>query len=702
LVALIEVLLHNTSSPSAPSTPAATSASATTLTTLTPKYKRQYRTRPTLIKREIDCGDVAAIPSKLASLSEVSSSLCSDFTASYAYHTANLSYPLQTALGQWLDAYESMSASTRVLAYTSTQCQQTSTTQTPGYVDATVFLGCATTVQPYDGGCIPPEGTMWIENFALTSTVVEYSCSVNREDVVVIASNTGTVSATISPAASIVPESNTEIATPVVVTKLQTSVDKNSLVVITKPGSSATIPAAILPTVTKSAEEVADTPLVSGPALPTVTQPMEMTTAAAPQKDAGVSQAAAITPAPAISHSNSQLEGTVHTIVTKLEAASPVLIVYTTTDTLGRVHTITTELDALKPLPATYLFTDSLGHTQTITTSLSGITPLAFTYKNRDSLGQVHTMVTSVDAFQGSTSVFTTTNEAEEVETLVAIMGTLAPASQTYLTTDVQGNIQTLVLAPNALAGSISTYMTTDPRGKVSTIATKVSASQQSLSTYLTTNEKGEILTVTTVVVATAVSSDHQYTTTTQYTSLVTTAGTDGKLTSFSAVVVESVVLTSTPAVLTVRPTTTSTSPPSSTSRSQHPSFVLSSSEKVVNGTFTKYRYAVAMYLPACLAVLVKVVWEIVFASINLMQPFERMAAACGVKAQYSVFAQYLSSAISLDMFTSLGHGNLVPLWSVLLYLVVQIGAPLAAISMAIRSRDTCIIDGRQNRCDLA
>lgn len=128
----------------------------------------------------------------------------------------------------------------------------------------------------------------------------------------------------------------------------------------------------------------------------------------------------------------------------------------------------------------------------------------------------------------------------------------------------------------------------------------------------------------------------------------------------------------------------------------------LSGTERIVNLPFTMGSYVAALYLPALMAVVIKILFETMVASIKMMEPFERLHRAQGATAEDSVCSQYLSSSLSADVFHSIWHGRSIPLWTLIIYISIAVGAPLAAASMTVRPMDECIKDGAKRLCDPA
>ena len=319
---------------------------------------------------------------------------------------------------------------------------------------------------------------------------------------------------------------------------------------------------------------------------------------------------------------------------------------------------------------------------------------VAVTLTTTNSLGQEQTIVSQAVAEAGSSAALVVTNSNGVAETISTHLNGVTGSSATVVATNSLGVVETIVVAANQLIPSGSTYVSTNSKGEVRTLTTAIYAIVGSLTTDTTTNSLGQTQTIVTQL---ADSSQIRYTTTTHYTSLVATTNADGGISSFSAVIIETVVLSTMPPQTAIA-TETSTAQASATNPA---ALVLSKHEKVIDIKYSSQVYVLAMYFPPLFAVIAKAMWEMVFAAVKLIQPFERMNTELGSDGKYSIFAQYLSSSISLDALTSLSHGNPLTLLSGILYIFGQIGPPLYAASSTIRARSVCsYADGHEQRCD--
>lgn len=705
-------------------TDSAPESSSTPSLTVPSPLRRIRRSEPaytTILKREvIDCTNVDDDLEWIDTYKEIDRANCDVFTNLYMPYTRNLSFAQSTDLNEWLVGYTSIMQASRELSRTSKLCAGGQATY-----EGTVRVGCSSTAYPGMPSC-PPVGKLWITGFALTSTIEDGHCSIDPNAVLVLTSSTkssktgetrnsavqsgglGGVLVTATPSAVVTSE------------PVSAAADGSSGVLNTAKPSSTVIAGGsngVLNTNTPASPSPGAA--VSESALPTVTKPNTVNDATAVNPTATIAagtveeETNSIAALGALPDSAASPEYV--TIITNTDAVAAIVVTNTVVDDQGN-SAVTTVQAAVAAAVITYGITDANGQVQTTaitrsmvqgttslvtTTRANGAvetmvevigTPVAvpLTYVSTDSSGQLHTVLSIGNAVPPS-STFVSTDASGQLHTVVLNQ---VPDTVTFVTTDTLGQVLTVVSVrpqssrPSSLATSLTTYLSTNTLGEVHTVVSAVTKPVP-MSTFVSTNSDGQKVTV----VAPVATSSAGFTTITQYTSLVTTTGTDGLPTSFMAVVEETVVLASSPAQRTTTATKTSVPEAQST-------FVLPASQKIVTGTFNIGRYIAALYVPAVIAILIRVLWEIVFSAIKLIEPFERMVNNVGTDAHDSIFAQYLSSTFTLDTFKSLGHGNLVPLWSAILFLIVHAGPPLAAVSMTMGSRSMCLIDGKDYRCD--
>ena len=109
-----------------------------------------------------------------------------------------------------------------------------------------------------------------------------------------------------------------------------------------------------------------------------------------------------------------------------------------------------------------------------------------------------------------------------------------------------------------------------------------------------------------------------------------------------------------------------------------------------MGNAFTKVDYFYAMYLPILLAVLLKFVWVIVFASTKMVEPFHQLAKPRGATAEDTLFADYLSTGLSLSSVKAVFQGHWVMALTTTIYIMLVFVIALASESMRVISLGTC------------
>jgi len=126
----------------------------------------------------------------------------------------------------------------------------------------------------------------------------------------------------------------------------------------------------------------------------------------------------------------------------------------------------------------------------------------------------------------------------------------------------------------------------------------------------------------------------------------------------------------------------------------------LTQDEVVVSENFTSTTYFQALFLAPLVAVIIKAVYEIIISALKTVEPFQQIQTAAGAPSASSVQAQYLRSSLTLDVLRSATNGRLLPLWSIIMYVIVSVAPPLASTAMSVRTTDVCQINGVKLRCD--
>jgi hypothetical protein len=116
--------------------------------------------------------------------------------------------------------------------------------------------------------------------------------------------------------------------------------------------------------------------------------------------------------------------------------------------------------------------------------------------------------------------------------------------------------------------------------------------------------------------------------------------------------------------------------------------------------TTTGLQYFRAMYLPTVVAVLLKLVWSIVFASTKLMEPFYLLSREGGASAKDSLVADYLTSTLSIDGIRNLFAGHAVVILASLAYICISVLPALATQSTTIRAVGVCYSTTGQSHCE--
>ncbi|KAJ9602276.1 hypothetical protein H2200_013131 [Cladophialophora chaetospira] len=104
----------------------------------------------------------------------------------------------------------------------------------------------------------------------------------------------------------------------------------------------------------------------------------------------------------------------------------------------------------------------------------------------------------------------------------------------------------------------------------------------------------------------------------------------------------------------------------------------------------TGLQYFRAMYLPTVVAVIMKLVWSIVFASTKMMEPFYLLSRKGGASAKDSLVADYLVSTLSIAGLRNLFAGHPVVILASLAYIFISLLPALATQSTTIRAIGVC------------
>ena len=122
-----------------------------------------------------------------------------------------------------------------------------------------------------------------------------------------------------------------------------------------------------------------------------------------------------------------------------------------------------------------------------------------------------------------------------------------------------------------------------------------------------------------------------------------------------------------------------------------------SASELHMNGPFTLGDYFIGTYLATFLAVVLKQVWTLVFASFKMMEPFYKLAHPEGTSACDALLINYVSTSLSTD---SILHGSYTMALASIIYLSIGIIAPLASESISIKPQAICSTNIGNSPCN--
>ncbi|KAK5054008.1 hypothetical protein LTR84_001970 [Exophiala bonariae] len=114
----------------------------------------------------------------------------------------------------------------------------------------------------------------------------------------------------------------------------------------------------------------------------------------------------------------------------------------------------------------------------------------------------------------------------------------------------------------------------------------------------------------------------------------------------------------------------------------------------------TNTQYFEAMYLPVLVAVLLKLIWSMVFAATKLMEPFYLLSREGGASAKDALTADYLSSSLSLNGLKTMFSSHPVMLLASFVYLLTNVLPALATQSTTVRAIAWCASDTIPLRCN--
>ena len=148
--------------------------------------------------------------------------------------------------------------------------------------------------------------------------------------------------------------------------------------------------------------------------------------------------------------------------------------------------------------------------------------------------------------------------------------------------------------------------------------------------------------------------------------------------------------------------TTQTTSAPAATITNEEKApETVKSSQIQIGETFTQADYFNSSYLAVVIAVILKIVWAMVFASFKLMEPFYQLSRPEGASAKHGLLAEYLSTGYSVAHIQHIFSGHWIMFLTTLVYVCTGVLAPLATESMTVISTAYCVTpDGGRAKCN--
>lgn len=132
------------------------------------------------------------------------------------------------------------------------------------------------------------------------------------------------------------------------------------------------------------------------------------------------------------------------------------------------------------------------------------------------------------------------------------------------------------------------------------------------------------------------------------------------------------------------------------------PDNILTHSYSELKGSFGKADYFNALYLGPLVGVLLKMVWDVIYGDIKLMEPFYRLAHPTGASAADSILANYLQCGFNWSSLTGIFKGQWAMTLASAIYLLMSLVAPIASESMTVRPQSMCPVGSHSQPCNPA
>lgn len=127
----------------------------------------------------------------------------------------------------------------------------------------------------------------------------------------------------------------------------------------------------------------------------------------------------------------------------------------------------------------------------------------------------------------------------------------------------------------------------------------------------------------------------------------------------------------------------------------------IKSSQIQISSSFTEVDYFYASYLAVLVAVVLKNIWAMVFASMKMMEPFFYLARPEGATVKDSLLAEYLSTGYSFDHIRHIFSGHWLMLLGTIAYLGFAVLPPLSTEASTVVATAFCTNpNGDQQPCN--
>ena len=117
-------------------------------------------------------------------------------------------------------------------------------------------------------------------------------------------------------------------------------------------------------------------------------------------------------------------------------------------------------------------------------------------------------------------------------------------------------------------------------------------------------------------------------------------------------------------------------------------------SQVQIGDHFDTSDYFIASYLAVIVAVLLKIVWAMVFSALKMMEPFFQLTQRGGATAKQSLLAEYLSSGYSMNHIRHIFSGHWVLLFGTIAYISISVLPPLATETSTVVATAYCDLPG--------